>query len=61
MVRKIAAIFLILLGMAGFIVPFMPGIPLIIIGALLFSGRDLRAVLRKMRMDIGRMRRRKRE
>lgn len=52
--RKIAAVILILVGIAGLVLPVIPGGLLIFLGVLMFSGRRLRAVYRKLRAVLSR-------
>jgi uncharacterized membrane protein YbaN (DUF454 family) len=47
--RKIFGIILVIVGVAGLALPVIPGILFIVLGALLFSGRNPRAVYRKLR------------
>jgi uncharacterized protein YqgC (DUF456 family) len=57
MLRRFVAIIMILVGIAGLALPVVPGVLLIVLGSLLFSGRDWRVVYRKLRSSLKRARR----
>ena len=50
--RRIAAVIIIALGVAGLVLPVVPGVLLIALGALMYSGRDWRVLYRKLRASL---------
>lgn len=50
--RRFISVIIIIIGIAGLVLPVIPGALLIALGVLLFSGRDWRVIYRKLRMSI---------